>query len=34
LTDIDGDGFTAPSDPTLGPELALDCDELDPRVDR
>jgi len=32
LTDIDGDGFTHPADPTLGPELALDCDELDPRV--
>lgn len=32
LTDIDGDGFTDPSDTKLGADKALDCDELDPRV--
>jgi hypothetical protein len=32
LTDIDGDGFTHPSDLTLGADKAVDCDELDPRV--
>jgi hypothetical protein len=32
LTDIDGDGFTTPDDPTLGADKALDCDDLDPRV--
>ncbi len=32
LTDIDGDGFTHPSDLTMGKDKAVDCDELDPRV--
>jgi hypothetical protein len=31
ITDLDGDGFTAPGDLTFGPERATDCDDLDPR---
>ncbi len=32
VSDADGDGFTAIGDLSLGAELALDCDDLDPRV--
>lgn len=32
VTDADGDGFAAAGDLNLGAELAIDCDDMDPRV--
>ncbi len=32
ISDADGDSFTRADDSTLGSALALDCDDLDPRV--
>ena len=32
LTDLDGDGWTAYGDPTLGEDKAYDCNDFDPRI--
>jgi hypothetical protein len=32
FSDLDGDGWTAPGDAALGEEVALDCDDTDPRA--
>ena len=32
VTDIDGDGWSAPSDPSLGADRAFDCNDLEPRM--
>lgn len=32
VTDLDGDGFTRPGDPSLGEGMDIDCDDYDPRV--
>lgn len=32
VTDMDGDGWAAPGDDSLGPERAFDCNDLEPRV--
>ncbi len=32
VTDLDGDGYAAPGDPSLGEGKDIDCDDTDPRV--